>query len=180
MRRSYKRKGFTLLELLIVIFIVSLVYFIGIEGFEIFKPKPKALTLANLKENIEHSEQFHKSATLLCTDKCRTCYLRRGLGAAFVRYRSPVALENVRAYTLDGDDQLVELEYGRFKDKKICLVVQFYRNGSSTPLILENEKGAYFLPSFFGKAKRFDTIEDAKAYWLKDAYVLNDSGAYYR
>ncbi len=180
MKRSCNRNAFTLIELLIVIFIISLVYFIGLEGFEILKPKPKALTLANLKESIRHSEQFQGEATFLCTDKCRKCYLRKGLGSAFVRFESPVALNDLRAYTIDDSDQLVELEYGRFKDQKICLVIQFYRNGSSTPLILENEKGAYFLPSFFGKAKQFDSIEDAKAYWLKDAYVLNDSGAYYR
>jgi hypothetical protein len=57
--------------------------------------------------------------------------------------------------------------------------MDFYNNGSSTQIILENEKGAYFLPAFFGEAKQFDSPEDAKDYWLERSHLVSSSGEYY-
>jgi len=42
-------KGFSLIELLIVIIIISIVYFLGFSGIEKTTDKPKALTPLNLK-----------------------------------------------------------------------------------------------------------------------------------
>ena len=115
----------------------------------------------------------------MCLDKCRSCYLRKGLSSPFSSYSDGIDLKGVRAYTLDKRDSLVELEYGRYKDKKICLVINFYKNGSSTPIILKGKEKSYFLPAYFREAKAFDTLDDAKDYWLKDAQKIGDSGGYY-
>jgi len=178
-KRHHWRKGFTLIELLIVIFIVSLVYFLGFEGVEIGKSKPKALTPLNLKSNILNTETFDGHATLLCIDKCRSCYLRKDVTSKFEPYSHGIDLSNIKAYTLDAHESLVRIEYERFQDKKICLIMDFYENGSSTQMILEDEKAAYFLPAFFGKARQFDSIEDAKAYWLANSNLVSGNGDYY-
>jgi len=178
-KRYTMRKGFSLIELLIVILIVSMVYFLGFEGVEIGKQKPKALTPLNLKSNIVSSELFNGKATLLCVDQCRSCYLRKGVTSAFQEYTSPIDLTNIKAYTLDRQDSLTRLEYGRYQDKKICLVMDFYNNGSSTQIILENDKGSYFLPAFFGEPQAFNSPEEAKEYWLRNSTVASDSGAFY-
>jgi len=57
--------------------------------------------------------------------------------------------------------------------------MDFYNNGSSTQIILKDKKASYFLPSFFGEAKKFDSPEDAKEYWLEKSNRVSDSGAYY-
>ena len=57
--------------------------------------------------------------------------------------------------------------------------MDFYSNGSSTQIILENEEGAYFLPAFFGEAQRFNTPEEAKEYWVNKSHTLSDSGDFY-
>ncbi len=178
-KRYEARKGFSLIELLIVILLVSMVYFLGFEGIEIGKKKPKALTPLNLKSNILSSELFNGQATLLCIDQCRSCYLRPDVSSAFEAYTSPIDLINIQAYTIDKYDSLTRIEYGRYQDKKICLIMDFYHNGSSTQIILKNDQEAYFLPSFFGQPQAFSSIEDAKEYWLRNSTAVSDSGEFY-
>jgi hypothetical protein len=88
-------------------------------------------------------------------------------------------LSNIKAYTLDSRDSLVRIEYERFNDKKICLKMDFYDNGSSTQIILKNDKGTYFLPAYFGQPKAFESPEDAQEYWLENSRLVSDSGDYY-
>lgn len=178
-KRYEAKKGFSLIELLIVILLVSMVYFLGFEGVEIGKKKPKALTPLNLKSNILSSEFFHGQATLLCIDQCHSCYLRPDVSSAFEAYTSPIDLTHIQAYTIDKYDSLTRIEYGRYQDKKICLIMDFYHNGSSTQIILKNDKEAYFLPAFFGQPQAFSSIEDAKEYWLRNSTTVSDSGEFY-
>lgn len=172
-------KGFTLIELLIVILIVSLVYALGLSGVEFNKKKAKTLTPLNLKKNIVNSEWFNGHATLLCINKCKTCYLRRDVGSTFQEYSSPIDLHHIKAYTLNARDSLVRVEYERYKDKKICLKMDFYDNGSSTQIILQDDKGTYFLPAFFGAPREFSSPDDAKEYWLANSHLASDSGDFY-
>ncbi len=58
-------------------------------------------------------------------------------------------------------------------------MLDFYKNGSSTQIILENTEGSYFLPSFFETALHFDSPEDAKEYWVNKSHSLSDAGAFY-
>jgi len=173
------RRGFSLVELLIVILIISIVYFLGFSGIEKPESKPKALTPLNLKSTLMRSELFRGEATLMCVDKCRSCYLRRGINDSFKAYEDGIDLKDTQAYTLDERESLLQLEYGRYKDKKICLVLDFHRNGSSTRIILKNESGIYFLPAFFSEAKKVDSLEDAKDLWLKNSDLVSNSGDFY-
>jgi len=174
-----RHQGFTLIELLIVILIVSLVYVLGIGKMNFGKPRPKPLTILNLKSTIIKSEIFSGHAMLLCINKCKNCYLRDDVNSPFQAYKNSIDLKEIKTYTLDNNDDLIRIEYERFKDQKICLKMDFYTNGSSTQLILQNKEGTYFLPSFFGDAKKFDSPEDAKEYWLEKSHRLDNTGDYY-
>ena len=172
-------KGFSLIELLIVILIVSIVYFLGFEGIEMGKKKPKALTPLNLKSTIVSSESFTGQATLLCINQCRSCYLREDVSSAFQEYANPIDLTNIKAYTIDQYNGLIPIEYGRYQDERICLRMDFNTNGSSTQIILENNEESYFLPAFFGEAKVFSSPEEAKEYWLRNSTLASNSGEFY-
>ena len=172
-------KGFTLVELLIVVLVLSLVYAIGFRNIKFTKPEPKALTPLNLKKNIISSKKFTGQITLLCVDKCKTCLLRKDITSAYQPYSNAINLTEIKAYTIDARNTLVRIEYERYDDKKVCLKMDFYPNGSSTQIILENAQGAYFLPTYFEEAKKFKSPEDAKEYWLKNTQLVSDGGEFY-
>ena len=178
-KRQHWHKGFSLIELLIVVVLAGTLLAVGISKIKIRKSTPKALTPLNLKETIIKSEFFSGHATLMCVNKCRTCYLRQGITSVFKAYSNKIDLTNIKAYTLDERESLRQLEYERYDDQRICLVMDFYNNGSSTQIILEDEEGAYFLPAFFGDPKKFDSPEDAKAYWLEQSHSVSGSGDIY-
>ncbi len=172
-------KGFSLIELLIVIIIISIVYFLGFSGIENSSTKPKALTPLNLKSTILKSELFQGEATLLCINKCRSCYMRKDIHSPFEAYEQGIDLKNIEAYTLDARDSPQRMEYGRYQDKKICLMLNFYANGSSTQIILKNRDAVYFLPAFFDEPKKLDSLNEAKELWLKNSQLVDSSGDFY-
>lgn len=178
-KKARTHQGFSLIELLIVLVIVSLIYAVGFSNLSFTKAKLKAITPINLKETIVKSKFFSGNATLMCVNKCRKCYLRKGLTSKFEPYANKINLHNIKAYVIDKSDALVEIEYQRFDDQRICLVIDFYDNGSSTQIILEDNNGAYFLPAFFGKSQKFASIEEAKSHWLKSSRLISNSGEYY-
>ncbi len=172
-------KAFSLVELLIVILIVSLVYFLGFSNIEKSSSKPKALTPLNLKSTIVKSDIFQGEGSLVCIDKCRSCYIRKDVNSPFEPYENKIDLKNIEAYTLDARDTLQEIEYGRYKDEKICLVLHFYRNGSSTQIILKQDDSIYFLPAFFDDAQKVGSLEEAKELWLKNDRLVANKGDFY-
>jgi len=178
-QKDKTQKGFTLIELLIVILIVSIVYALGFSRVELGKSKPKALTPLNLKKTITSSKWFDGYLSLMCINKCHTCLIKKGTSSTYQVYENKVDLTNIKAYTVDASDTLVRLEYGHFNDKKICLQMVFYANGSSTQIILENDAGSYYLPAYFEDPKLFKSPEDAKNYWIQNAHLVSNSGDFY-
>ena len=174
-----EHKGFSLVELLIVIIIISLVYFLAFSGIDKTEEKPEALRPINLKSSIQNSELFQGEGTLLCINNCRSCYLRKDISTPFEAYENKIDLEGVEVYTLDANDALLRMEYGRYDDVEICLTMQFYRNGSSTKMILKQKDSVYLLPSYFGEAQEVNSLNDAQELWLKETHVIDNRGDYY-
>jgi len=173
------RKGFSLLELLLVIFIISLVYFLGFDGVEKREKKPSDLTPLTLKTSISESGQFPGQGTLICVDKCRSCYFRKDISSPFEAYEGRIDLSHIEVYTVDEADNLQKMTYGRYQDKKICLRIDFYANGSSTPLILQTDGGNYFLPAYFGTPQKTDSLSKAQDLWLAYDHSLDGQGDFY-
>lgn len=173
------RQGFTLIELLVVILLVSLVYFFGLSGVEKMSTKPQPLTPLNLKSTLLKSDTASKRMTFMCLNKCQTCYLKRQTDGSFEMYDNGIDLADTKAYTLNSGNDLAAVEYGRYQDDKICLLIDFYPNGSSTQLILKQKDKAYFLPAFFKEPTETKTIEEAKEIWLENSRLLSDNGDFY-
>ena len=176
---SSARSAFSLLELLVTIVIVSIVYFLGFNGIEKEKKTPQTLTALNLKTTIENSAFFTGSGTFLCVNHCKSCYFRNNINTPFKAYENKIDLSGTKTYTLDSQESLLQQEEGRYRDNKICLVMNFYKNGSSTQLILENRHGIYFLPAFFGEPQKVDSLDEARELWLKDNRLAAGSGDFY-
>jgi prepilin-type N-terminal cleavage/methylation domain-containing protein len=173
-------KAFTLMELLIVIFIVALVYFLGFGAISWSNKKNNQITPLNLKTTIQNSTSFEGHGKLICLDHCKSCYFQTNINAPLRKIKNPIKLgEDVSIYQLDRDDTLTRRDFGRFDDKKICLVMDFYKNGSSTQMVIENSNGIYFLSAFFDTSSKVNSLSDAKDLWLQYNKPLQNLGDFY-
>ena len=173
------RKGFTLIELLIVIFLILLIYTTVFSYFTEEETKPEPLTPLTLKASLSDAGMLSGQTTLLCIDKCKSCYLRQGIQNDFEPYENGANLQNTEVYLLDAYNDLSLAEYGRYNDKKVCLQLNFYPNGSSTKAVLKTPEGLYYLPSYFGKPQEVESLDEAKELWLKDIKPVSGRGEFY-
>ena len=174
-----RRSGFSLLELIVVVMIVSLVGFLVFSSAIKEQKKTDVLDPSTLQKTFRKSFQGQGDVELFCIDKCKKCYVIQNF--KIVDYDGGIDFgKDVEVHLLDNNNHLIHMdELGRIKDKKICLRYHLYPNGSTTQMIITNDQGVYYLPSYFGKAKKVNDIEEAKELWIKDEYNLRDSGSYY-
>ena len=176
--RPLQRRGFTLIELIIVIAIIAIVYVLGFSAISHTSSEIKKITPENLKETIREQMSPHKNITLICTNKCRTCYAENGEGMPKPLDIKPL-LPNLAVYHLNSAGELEKKTYGRFRDEPVCLIIHFYHNGSSDPLILKTDSGIYYLPSFIGSPIKTDSLSQAKALWIAPHSLLRSQGDFY-
>ena len=174
------RKAFSLIELLIVIFIVALVYFLGFDTISWTPQKNTQINILNLKNTIQKSDYYEGYGKLICLNKCQTCYFQTDINAPLTHIKNPINLgKNISIYKLDRDDMLTKIDFGRYQDKKVCLMIDFYKNGSSTQIVIENSSGIYFLSSYFNTSTKVDSLSDAKSLWLQYNKPLQNLGDFY-
>jgi predicted small secreted protein len=174
-----KHSAFSLLELIVVVMIVSLVGFLVFSSAVKQQTKKKILDPTTLPQTLRESFKGQGDIEFFCIKKCQECYTVQGKN--ITAYEGGLQLgKEVKIYKLDDDNHFVQIdELGRLKDKKICLRYHLYANGSTTQMVIENNQGIYYLPSYFGKAKKVENMEEAKALWIKEEYDLRDSGSFY-
>jgi prepilin-type N-terminal cleavage/methylation domain-containing protein len=174
------QKAFSLIELLIVIFIVALVYFLGFGAISWSPRTNQQINILNLKSSIQKADYYENGGKLICLDKCESCYFQTDINTPPIQIENPIALgDNISIYQLDKDDMLTKRDFGRFQDKKICLVMDFYKNGSSTQMVYENSNGIYFLSAYFNASAKVDSLSDAKELWLQYNKPLQNLGDFY-
>jgi len=180
MLMSYRnRKAFTLIELIIVVMIISLVGFLVFSEAVEDTKRPDKLDPLTLPITLRKTFDFSEDIEFFCIDKSRDCYIAKEKD--IIPYEGLVDFgKNLEIYVVDEDNQLVRIEeFGRVKDNKITFRYTLYGNRSTSQVILSNNKGVYYLPTYFGEPKEVDDLEEAKALWIKEDYNLRDQGNYY-
>jgi len=167
------KKGFSLIELLIVIAIISLFGFLVFDFLKKSEEKQDPYTIKNLQKIL----QDHGDMELICIDKCTQCFTRTP--GSDTLQETPSQLKDIQAYVLDKNDNPQKITFGRLKDRPICLRYRHYANGSSTQIILESEEKFFYFPSYFGKISVHASAEDAAGAWIKNTEILKDQGNYY-
>lgn len=177
--QTTRRSGFSLIELIVVVMIISLVGFLVFSSAVKSQKKKEVLDPSNLQKTFRKSFIGQGDIELFCINKCKECYIIKD--REITSYDGGINFgKDVEIHLLDKDNRLVKMdELGRIKDKKICLRYHLYPNGSTTQMIITNNQGIYYLPSYFGEAKKVNDIEEAKELWIKDKYNLRDSASYY-
>ncbi len=158
---------------------------ISLMGFLIFSEAvrqtkaPNKLTPLTLRSILKEKFSYREEIEFFCIQNSRDCYVAKG--DEILPFNGVVTLgNNLEIYVVDSDNQLVQIEnFGRVQEQKITFRYTLYPNGSTTELILVNDDGIYYLPSYFGEPQRVEDLESAKRLWIKDEYNLKDSGNYY-
>ncbi len=175
-----RMKGFTLLELIVVVMIVSIMSFLLFTSIaQKEKKKNKALSPATLPSTFRQEFKGKGEVELFCINQCKECYIV--IDNTITAYEGQINLgEELEVEMLDKDNRFYKVnDFGRIKDEKVCFRYHLYANGSTTKMVISNKQGIYFLPSFFGKAQEVNDTEEAKTLWVKEEYSLDDSGAFY-
>ena len=169
--------GFTLVELLLAIFIVSLfAYLVFATPSKFQKPKEK-ITIANFPHYLQ--KNLNGSGELVCIKNCKECYYLSNSGKA-QNAPLPIPLNVSDEYTIDKNGNPQKIDLGRFKDKKVCLRLRHYKNHSISQVILEVKDKAIFVPSYFGKGKEFNSVDEAASWWLRDSQKdIKNQGSWY-
>lgn len=139
--------------------------------------KPKVLEVTNLRSTLLNKELHYTNGEFFCMEKSQNCYIYKN--GATTRYEGKLSLSALEVYFVDSEGGLSEFEFGRYQGERISLRFKTYKNGSSSKMIIKNRTGIYYLPSFFGKRQRVDSLEKAKELWLANNKSLEDSSEYY-
>ena len=170
------KKGFTLLELLIVILLLSLFAFLVFGAMERQSRKPVHPKISQIPQLLRQGDRPGTERELVCLEKCQRCFF---LGTDHETQESAIRFPPLRAYIVDPFDQAAIVDFGRWKDKAVCLRIRNYSNGSLDRMILESEGKFYYIPSYFGKVETFDTLSAAVDRWLRGRDLFHDRGDYY-
>jgi prepilin-type N-terminal cleavage/methylation domain-containing protein len=173
-------KGFSLIELIVVVLLISLMGFLTFSSaIKSQQKQVEILDPTTLPTTLRDTFKGQGAIEFFCISKCKECYILQG--GNITPYDGGINLgKDVEIHRLDNNDQFVKLdELGRIKDKKICFRFHLYPNGSTTQMVIVNNQGIYYLPSYFGKAKKVADMDEARTLWTNEDYSLRDSGSYY-
>jgi len=165
------RYGFSLLELIVVVLLISISSGLIISNQGTKKNITNELTPLNLRENV--LKLLSSGGEFFCISKCQECYYGDSL------YKNKIELGEIEAYILDENDNLQKIDFGRIDDEKVCLRYRVYPNHSTSKMVLKNSEGVYLLPSYFGKTQKVKDTQEAEELWLKDNDIASSQGDFY-
>ena len=176
--RVFLRRAFSLIELIIVIAVIGTVYYLGFQGFKTITA-PAPVSLETLPKYIREIPRFRQGGTLLCTDRCNTCYFRSDPSLPFEKLSVRFALRHPVRYEILPEGRLRKISTERYADKPICFSLSIHRGGTLSPTVVKNEKGYFLIGGFSPEALRFDSLSELKEALSKRRAVLENRGDFY-
>ena len=161
------RKGFTLLELMMVILIMGLVYGLVINVFDRYKEKSIDVTLMSL-ENYMKSFYHNNKVSLICIKECNECLLF--INDTFKKNVTPFISKNVEVYHFDKDIGVREIGFSPYfpaenQEEKVCFQYDIQADGSRSEMIVKHEKKIYDFPSYFGSVRQYTSLNELIEYY---------------
>ena len=164
--------GFSLIELIIVILIASLFAALIFSRVSFATRKQEKVGIRQLKKA---GVVPPGDAQLICRGRCRRCVVVMEGKQSEI----PSRFKELKGYILDDGGNPKEVDFGRIRDRKICLRFYYYANGSTSQMILESEGKFYFVPSYFGEIEAFDSLDGAVERWTHYRSQLDSMGTFF-
>jgi prepilin-type N-terminal cleavage/methylation domain-containing protein len=156
-------EAFTLIELIVVVFIIGLIYGVAVNSIERTTEGPAAVNLETLRE---YMQQQHRQnhLTLICTDRCGICALYAD--GEKVRELPPFVDSSAEYYRFDyykGAEAFewtpLYVEEGR--EEEVCFRYELYPDGSSSEMMVLYKGKVTDFPGFFGETARYASLQEA-------------------
>lgn len=157
------KKGFTLLELMLVVVLMGIVYGSVINVFERYKEKAIDVTFMNLQKYMQDfSHNNHVS--LVCIKQCEECLLF--VDEKFTQNVTPFMDKDIQLYRYDKDTGVQEIQVLPYftvdgLEEDTCFRYDIYPDGSRSEMIVKDKKAVYLFPSYFGSVQKHASIEKA-------------------
>jgi prepilin-type N-terminal cleavage/methylation domain-containing protein len=157
------KKGFSLIELMIVIMIIGVVYTLAITKLKTVGEEKMTPTFTNLKEYLLLSAKDAKEVRLLCLDDCSSCSIYAdGVKTKELKSWFDSSVERYRYDLLQG---AVSLENPPFFNKEniaenVCFTFSVERSGISDQVILVYKDKAYDYTDYFEDTKAYDYLQE--------------------
>lgn len=173
--------SFTLFELVLVVLLIAIFYFVFVQRLDFFVQKKEEIKLERLREYLLEQE-FDKKIELLCTrkegyiNKCDECYLYVDGKKSDIK----VALFNKEPIVykfVPKNRELVKIEYkpiriSAYEEIPVCFRYECKKHRGCSSLILEANDEFYLFYPYFKETMIFPTFELLKDQILKDKESL--------
>lgn len=160
-----KQAGFTLFELLLVVFLVGIFYTISINTLQ--NKKTETVKTSNLKEFLS-TYKPKKLSSLICFDNCKECVVLKDTKEV---YREANSFTSDSVEVLDFDGELKKIEFPKFyydgKFKDVCLRFDLFGNGGNSSFIIKDNDKFTFYETYFNNMKTFDSEDDVVDFMSK-------------
>ncbi len=172
------KKAFTLFELIIVVILISIIYYFTLQNFNLKQNKLNSLTLTNLKELLS-SFEFEKNIKIKCKDSKEVdCFVfidevlqEEKIEGLF--QKCPIVYEYSKKQDLI---EYSDLELENLESYPICFEFNLEKNGQSSQIIVDVEDNVFIFDNISLKPTKIRYINDIDIYFdnkineVKDAF----------
>jgi len=166
------RKAFTLIELIIVVFIITLTYAVFIQTFD-FSQKSISTSLKTMQGVLESLRSTYGSTiTVRCFDNCNECRVWEGDKDRNTTISIFPNGAEVNVYELQGN-QVEKITFNdyyfkEFRGEPVCFEYNIYPNGSADKIIVEYDNNVILLDSYMHPPMEFDSVDSARLHWMEE------------
>lgn len=153
------KKSFTLLELIVVVFLISTVYFLLFSNFTFSKKEETNLKIENLKNYLFDNFKYKNSLALYCIDKKSfPCYVfidgKQNYNVGLISLFTEVP----EVYSYNKDLPLKEFENIDIEDEEysVFFSLKFDSGKKHENLVLDTEDKVYLFSSITNKVQIFE------------------------
>ena len=172
MPRKINNRGFTLVELVAVIILISLVYALAFSKFGVMHQNKK-IKLENIKTHLSRMQNENELIEYIVYDKCSISELYIN-GKKQTKSIDFGISKDSETYVMNRYGSITKIE------NKNCFYFALYPNGSSSNFIIKNNNNFYVFYPYFREPNKTTTLDKAiSLYFNEPLYPITISEYYH-
>ena len=169
------KKSFTLIELIIVVSIISLVYYLTLDNFKLNINISNKISLNNLPIYLKKQE-FDNTLSLKCIKDGKKCLLY--IDGSIKEQINNLFAQKPNVYTYNKDLDLIyfnDIELNELDSYEVCFEYNINKYKKSKDIIVEVGQKVYIYNSLDSNVTTLDYISDVRDYFDKKEQEVRDA-----